>query len=281
MYWIPIACLFSFGFAQLFKWSQRRGCYGPIVVSTNYLVVACVLALYLLISDKLELPAGAIKIGTITGVVFIMSMFVMTRALEITEVAGVLTAFRMSIILPIGLAVWLWDEKANPIQVVGILLSLFALYLMTRNPGGHHRLKGAGALGLLLLVFCFQGLAHTCLRWVHYAGLSPQLLKVLFVTGLTAGVVGAVFSFIFGRRPTRSDLLMGAGIGVYNTLALTINLVTLSHVPGTIYFPIMGSAVVLMDNLTAHFFWKEPLRRAGVAGASLAILAILLVVGWR
>ena len=250
-------------------------------MSANYLVLACVLALYLLITDKLELPAGAIKIGTITGLVFIMSMFVMTQALEITDVAGVLTAFRMSIILPIGLAVWLWDERANPIQVVGILLSLFALYLMTRKPGSHHRLKGFGALGLLLLVFSFQGLAHTCLRWVHYAGLSPELLKVLFVTGLTAGVVGTVFSFIFGRRPTRSDLLMGAGIGVYNTLALTINLVTLSHVPGMIYFPIMGSAVVLMDNLTAHFFWKEPLRRAGVAGASLAILAILLVVGWR
>jgi hypothetical protein len=74
---------------------------------------------------------------------------------------------------------------------------------------------------------------------------------------------------------------MGTGIGVFSSLALTINLVALSHVPGTIYFPVMGSAVVLMDNLAAHFFWREPLRRGGVAGASLAIFAILLVVGWR
>lgn len=281
MYWLPMACLFSFGFAQLFKWSQRRGCRGPIVVSANYLVLACVLALYLLVSDRLELPPGAIKIGIITGIVFLTSMFVMTRALEILDVAGVLTAFRMSIILPIGLAVWLWDERVNSIQVVGIFLSLLALYLMTHNPGSLNRLKGAGALGLLLSVFCLQGLAQTCMRWVHYAGLSPDLVKVLVITGLTAGVVGAIFIFLSGRRPTRPELVMGTGIGVFNALALTINLVTLSHVPGTIYFPIMGSAVVLMDNLTARFFWKEPLGRGGVAGASLAILAILLVVGWR
>ena len=281
MYWLPIACLFSFGFAQLFKWSQRRGCRGPIVVSTNYLVLACVLALYLLVSDRLELTPGAIKIGMITGVVFVTSMLVMTRALEITDVAGVLTAFRMSIILPIGLAVWLWDERANPIQMVGIFLSLLALHLMTHNPRSHNRLKGPGALGRLLSVFCLQGLAHTCMRWVHYAGLSPDLVKVLVITGLTAGVVGAIFTLLSGKRPTRPELVMGAGIGVFSALALTINLVALSRVPGTIYFPIMGSAVVLMDNLTAHFFWKEPLRRGGVAGASLAILAILLVVGWR
>ena len=281
MHWIPIVCLFSFGFAQLFKWSQRRGCYGPVVVSTNYLVLACVLALYLLFFDRLELPSGAIKIGAITGVVFATSMLVMTWALEVTDVAGVLTAFRMSIILPIGLAVWFWGERANPIQVVGIFLSLLALYLMTRSPDRHHRLNGAGALGLLLLVFCFQGLAHTCMRWVHYAGLSPDLLKVLLVAGFTAGVVGALFTLVFGRRPTRSDLLMGAGIGVFNTMALTLTLIALSKVPGTVYFPIVGPTIVLMDNLTAHFFWKESLGRAGIAGASLAILAILLVVGWR
>jgi drug/metabolite transporter (DMT)-like permease len=119
------------------------------------------------------------------------------------------------------------------------------------------------------------------MRWVHYAGLSPDLVKLLVITGLTAGVVGALITLLSGRRPTRSELVMGTGIGVFNAMALSINLVALSHIPGTIYFPIMGSAVVLMDNVTAHFFWKEPLGRRSVAGASLAILAILLVIGWR
>ena len=74
---------------------------------------------------------------------------------------------------------------------------------------------------------------------------------------------------------------MGAGIGLYNTMALTVTLIALSHVPGTIYFPIVGSTIVILDNMTAHFFWKEPLGKSGLAGAALAVLAILLVVGWR
>ena len=281
LHWLPIACLLPFGFAQLFKWSQRLGCRGPIVVSTNYLMLACVLALYLLVSDGLELAPGIIKIGMITGIVFVASMLVMTRALEITDVAGVLIAFRMSIILPIGLAVWLWDERANPIQVTGIFLSLLALYLMTHNPGQHHRLKGAGALALLMSVFILQELAQTCMRWVHYAGFSPDLVKVLAVTGLTAGMAGAIFNLLSGRRPTQSELVMGGWIGLFSALALTSNLIALSRIPGTIYFPIMGSAVVLLDNLAAHFVWKEPFKKAGIAGVFLAILAILMVVGWR
>ena len=33
--WLVLAVLSSFGFGQLFKWSQRRGYYAPVVVTTN------------------------------------------------------------------------------------------------------------------------------------------------------------------------------------------------------------------------------------------------------
>ena len=36
--------------------------------------------------------------------------------------------------------------------------------------------------------------------------------------------------------------------------------------------------IVNMDNLSAHFLWKEPLGRTAVAGVGLAVLAILLVI---
>ena len=40
MSWLIAACLLSFGFGQLWKWSQRRGLSAPAVISTNYLVIA-------------------------------------------------------------------------------------------------------------------------------------------------------------------------------------------------------------------------------------------------
>lgn len=80
------------------------------------------------------------------------------------------------------------------------------------------------------------------------------------------------------RRPRRQDLLMGVGIGLYNLVTLSVNLVALSQVPGTLYFPLQGCAVVLLDNLCAQFWWRETLSRPALAGAVLGVLAMLLVL---
>lgn len=47
MLWLPITFVLSFGFGQLFKGSQRRGCHAPTVVAVNYLCLALLLLLYL------------------------------------------------------------------------------------------------------------------------------------------------------------------------------------------------------------------------------------------
>jgi len=36
--------------------------------------------------------------------------------------------------------------------------------------------------------------------------------------------------------------------------------------------------VVLLDNLSAHFFWKERLSRLGGVGVAIAVFAIVLVI---
>ena len=72
----------------------------PTVVSTNYWVLASILLLYLGFTGQLQVPAAAVKVGAITGVVFISSMLLMTRLLRTFRVASVLTAFRLAIVVP-------------------------------------------------------------------------------------------------------------------------------------------------------------------------------------
>jgi multidrug transporter EmrE-like cation transporter len=127
------------------------------------------------------------------------------------------------------------------------------------------------------MVFCGQGGSMTCLRWVRYAGLEDQLLKVIMVTGFTAGALGTVFLLVRRIRPSRTDISMGVLIGVYNLIALIALLTALNHVPGTVFFPLLGCTVVTLDNLAAHFFWQERLDRAAFLGVGLALTAILIV----
>ncbi len=274
---MPIAFALEFGFGQLFKWAQQRGCHVPAALVVNYLTLSSLLGLYFLASGDLYINRSIATVGLVTGTIFISAMLIMTTALSLIRVGTVLTAFRMAMLIPIAASVFIWDEAASPLQAAGIALALVALALMTRASGPAAKIGRWGQLALVLLVFCGQGFSLTCLRWVRYAGLDDQLLKVIMVTGFTAGVLGIFFLLVRRIRPSRTDLGTGVLIGVYNLVGLIVLLTALNHVPGTVFFPLLGCTVVILDNLAAHFFWKERLDRTGFAGVVLAIVAIAIV----
>jgi hypothetical protein len=178
--------------------------------------------------------------------------------------------------VPIGASVLLWGEEVSATQLTGMAMAAAALVLMTRRRG--HSSTRLRDLGLAFLVFALQGVSQTCLRWVHFAGLDAQRLHVLFVTATTAGLLGLLVVLIRRRRIVAADLHMGGGIGVYNLLALGAVLTALSVIAGTTFFPIHGCAVVILDNLFAHFYWKERLGPLAALGALLGASSMLLVL---
>ena len=274
MLWLVAACLLSFGFGQLWKVSQRRGLNAPVVISTNYLAIAGCLLFYFWFSDTLAFSRPIMLVGGTTGLGFIVSMLVMTHALERASVGVVLTSFRLSILLPIVCGILIWNESASILQYIGITLALSSLALMTWRPAGGR--SGTSPV-LIGAVFALQGISHCCLRWVHYAGLDPQRLHVLCFIALTAGGLGAIFVALRGKKPTVDELLMGFGIGAFNVVALGTSLTALSMFQGTLFFPLNGSAVVILDNLFAHYIWRESISRTGLIGVVLGVLSMILI----
>ncbi len=278
MFWLSLASLLSFGFGQLFKWSQRRGCHAPTVVTTNYLVLSAALALALSVQGKLLVTQSALLVGGCMGVSFIVSMWTMTRALERAPVSVVLTAFRVAILMPVVASVALWGETLSALQSLGIFLALVGVGLTTQTSLSH---KYRGVWALLAaagIVFLTQGLSQVCLRWVHYAGLDEQYLVVLMICAAVAGGIGSAIVALSRHSLQRRDIWMGSAIGLYNLLALAVLLTTLSLFEGTKFFPVHTCLVVILDGACAHFIWREPLGRLATVGIGISAASILLVL---
>jgi len=278
MIWLVFSIILDFGFVQLFKLGQRRGYYAPVVVTVNYLVVAITLAIYLSATNAWTFSTGATYTGLTTGVVFISSMLLMNHALTIAPVGSVVTAFRMSIIVPIALGIYLWGEPMASTQMIGLILALAALALMTSHSGNTGHIKGLKSFGLLAVVCLWQGVSHTCLRSVHYNGLDDVYIHIIMLTGGTAGIIGCLVIAFKKHKPQLPAIKLGVFIGLYNAMALCVIMTALSQLPGTLFFPTLGCSIVLLDNLFAHFFWKERLTRPAIAGVGIAVIAVLLVV---
>ena len=90
----------EFGFGQAFKWSQRRGHYAPVVITTNYLLLSALLALYYLSQGQLTIGGRTALLGLVTGTVFITAMGTMTYALTQVRASAVFTGFRLSLLVP-------------------------------------------------------------------------------------------------------------------------------------------------------------------------------------
>ena len=247
-------------------------------MTVNYLAAATILAGYLHWQGGIIISSGVLTVGLTTGVAFVISMFLMTSALEVSDGATILTAFRLAIIVPIAASVLLWDETVSTTQLEGIVMALVALTLMS----GGQRGLGKRALvrhgGLAVAVCLMQGVAHSCVRWVHHAGLDDYQLEVLLVTTGTAGTLGALALAVGRRRPTGQAVRMGVGIGAFNVVALAIFLATLERLSSAQFFPLTGCAVVIMDNVVAHLVWRERLTFLSGVGAAAGCGAMLLVL---
>jgi drug/metabolite transporter (DMT)-like permease len=282
--WLVLAVVTSFAFGQLFKWSQRRGFYAPVVVSTNYLVVALMLSAVLVLGRGFHVDPQVLMVGSITGVAFITSMLLWTWALTVSNVTTALMAFRLSMLVPIVGGAVLWQEEVSGVQLLGISVALCSLLLMSMGGrAGAQRISRGKQVLIAFGIFTTQGIVQLCNRWVRPAGLDDQHLEVIVITTSVAAVIGSVAALLLPRHqdsPPRLSLpalRMGAGIGIFNGIALVIMLAAMSRFDGAQYFPINGCAVVIMDFLFAHFLWKERLSALTIAGAVLGGCSIFLV----
>ncbi len=284
MIWLLLAVLTSFSFGQLFKWSQRRGFYAPVVVTTNYFVVALMLSAVLILGRGFNLDLQVLLVGSVTGVAFITSMLLWTWALTVSNVTTALMAFRLSMLVPIVAGAVVWQEEVSRVQLLGIFVALCSLLLMSM--GGRASVQRISRVQQVLIafgIFVMQGISQLCNRWVRPAGLDDQHLEVIVITATTAAVIGSAAVLLLPRHPDSAPrvslpaLRMGAGIGLFNGIALVIMLIALSRFDGAQYYPINGCAVVIMDCLFAHFLWKERLSALTIAGAALGGCSMFLV----
>ncbi len=246
-------------------------------MSTNYLVLALPLIFYFVGKGRIFLDAPVLKVGAIIG-------------------------FTLSLAMP-GYDPRLGDPSRGPgfdrlpagfsHSRGGLGLALERSHQSETGSGGAPRsgeshayeprkksLSQEGSTrgaGVIFLGFLFQGVALTCMRWIHHAGLEGQRQQVLLVAGLAGGLFGWMFVLLRRSQVRRRDLVMGTGIGLFNLMALTVMFAAITELKAS-FFPFHGCSVVILDNLLAHFLWKEPLSRQLKAGAALGAVSMLLVL---
>lgn len=221
---------------------------------------------------------GALFLGFLF--IFIFNVMALTAQRNGLSVASV--ASKMSVIIPIMFGLYAYNESANVLKVIGIILALVAVYLTSvKNKSIDFTIKD---LWLPLILFLGSGVLDTTLKYIettHVAknGIPIFSATIFFIAGCIGVITLGVKSIKSKVNFNYKSIIGGVVLGVVNyySIYLLLKALQVDTYESSTIFTINNVAVVMLTTLLGLSFYKEKLYTKNWIGISLAIISIILV----
>lgn len=280
--YLLLSILFSTFINLVFKWFSVFKINKIQAILVNYLV--CFLIGFSLSGDS-------DIIGTINsewfiyclllGCLFVAIFFSMAMTTEKYGVSVNAVSAKMSVLIPVLFAYVYNAEKMSLQFVLGIILSLFSIYLITKKNQVTIPRK---YIYLPIIVFLGSGLIDTSLKLLelNYSK-TVSLNTISYSIFLSAFIVGMVF-YVIKNRFNFNDWSIrnstaGILLGVPNYFSIYFLLVAIKSfsLKSAFVFGINNIGIVLLSTLMSIIIFQEKLSSINKIGIVVSILSIILI----
>lgn len=244
----------------------------------NYLTGTIVSFLLLKDKSRLIVRDGGVTLGlaAFNGILFVAALVMIQKSI-LRNGAPLTTTFnRLGILIPTVFSAVLFGEIPEGVQVLGLLLCVFAIIYMNT---GKEEERPAFAAGLLL-IFILGGMVDFMSKiYSRYFGGENQKYFVLY-TFLSACIVSTVMFFRQKQKMRLQDVLIGIGVGIPNQLTTLFILWSSMKLPAYIVYPTYSAGLILLVNIINFVVFREKLSRrqyaaTGLIGAGLICINII------
>lgn len=278
-----IAALF-WGFENfLYKTSARRN-YNSAKITAIFGITVTILSiiLFFVSGEKLINPWYLLLIGFLNAVAFFISLITRFEALKKVAISIFYPINRTgSLLLMVVFSYTLLHQQLTPIQLIGLIFAVIAIYLLSanKNTKDSHGLLKAGLTLTFVSTIC-SALGNLTLEYA-----SDNVGTYAF-TFLAYGF-SVIFSYILGQFMKDSQsvnlkskdkfgiYIIGSLIGILNFVGLVLFLEALKTGP----FSIVGAITnfsLLVTLLLAIFIYKEKPTPKHIFGILLSFASLIL-----
>lgn len=246
-------------------------------VAFNY-PVAVLLSFVFLKPDFHDFDAGSTwwvfgSLGVLLPFIFV----IMGKAVQSAGIVRSDTAQRLSLILTLMIAFFVWNEPMSNQKLVGVGLALVALGFLLVKQEKTKKKSGGGFLYLLLV-------------WLGY-GTIDLMFKLIsrtsgnsFSTTLTLSFTIAtilIFAYLFIKKAKFNvpSMLGGLVLGLLNFTNIYTYITAHKHLGDSpsLVFTGMNIGVIALGTLVGLFVFNEKLNKYNYIGIGIAILAIVML----
>ncbi|WBX74669.1 EamA family transporter [Tenacibaculum pacificus] len=231
-----------------------------------------------------EIPQQSWFVGAfILGILFILIFNVMAitaqkNGLSVASVAG-----KMSVVIPIVLGVFLYNESIGFIKIAGVVLALVAVYLASAKKSDTTSVSLKN-LQYPILLFLGSGCIDAGLKYMEVTYVSeintPIFIATIFGIAFIFGCFFMITQLYKGTLKLKwKNIIGGIALGIpnYYSIEFLLKALKTEGLESSTLFTINNVSVVILTTVFALVFFKEKLIKKNWIGIGLAVISILLV----
>ena len=212
---------------------------------------------------------------------FISIFYLTGLSAQQAGVAATAVASKMSLVLTVLFAVYLYGDRPGLWGWTGIALALVGVVLSSWVPGGR---ATTGAWGLPLLLFVGNAVIDITINWVQRARLT-EATEAVFPTLVFAGagLLGTLWVLRGSERKAfaaPSTWIGGMLLGLLNYAALffVVKALARSGMPSSSVYPLVNIVVILFGTGLSVLLFRERPRPVQLAGIGASVVALGLIL---
>ena len=242
----------------------------------------------------MTISAPTVWFGAMFGFGFIATVSVYYYAMQSGPLSYTTFFFSASMIVPVIIGLFVWDESLKLTQGIGMAMFMAAFYCISVLGG-----EKGGKVNVRWIILCFatwllNGLIGVVSKQhqINMAGTEyVQMMMMSFVFAAVFALIAAVFFAVLDSKKEKKTVgavvktdmslmwhgkvpLLGAALG--SGMANVIMTYLSSRLPGGYLYPITLGSVVVLVSLFSILVLKEKPSKPGLIGILIGLVAIVV-----
>jgi drug/metabolite transporter (DMT)-like permease len=220
----------------------------------------------------------------IIGALFIGLFLLMGKSSQENGIGITSVTVKMSLAIPVAMAIFLYNENIYLAKVVGIIGALIGVFLITFQRKSQRKKGSPNNVIFLIILFFGSGALDTLLNYVERVASGDLSLALFSAIGFgIAGVIGLIVLFgaliMKKQRFHWKNVLGGIVLGVPNFFSIYFLMMAVRYpdLDDSITYALNNVGIVMASFLIGIIVFKESITSLKIVGGVVAIIAIFLL----
>jgi len=271
------AALCSVLVSILFKFAKQKGFDALQMIAWNY-AIASILSYVWFKPDLAHISISATPwwLIVILGVVLPSIFLCLAKSLQTAGILKTEIAQRLSVVLSLLAAYFLFQEQFNPLKFLGVVLGIIAVICLVLSQSGSSN-QSVERKGILYLLFVWVGYALVDILLKYTTSLGLQFAVTLTLMFICAFILSISFLIIRKTIWNIKNIFAGLALGLLNfvNIALYVKAHILLKDSPAIVFAGMNILVVLFGVIAGLMIFKEKLKVITALGLVMGLAGVI------